>query len=379
MVMTSLLGQDELAGLLGQQRPIDVQPMLGNPGFSSGFKLKQGLQGILGNPETRDLALSLLANSGYSPHKQSFGQIFGQSALQARQMGQQRDDDAFKRKYMETQMQAMGGRGQRKLISVLGDDGKPVLKYEDQAEGMSPYAGGNDAKPSALLQAFNTARDQGFTGTLLEFQRELAKASAQYPNSIGDVAGVPTLIPRINPSLPSKPQPAGMVQPTLTPQPLSSLPREAGAKQTLATAGAAGTTTGEKVATAAFDLPRVESNIDQAIGDLTKLREHKGLGYITGAFSVAPIVPGTSQASADALAKKVQGQTFLQAYNALKGAGAITETEGGKAEASIAALSRAQSTEDYQSALDDLKKVLVDGKARLRKQAGGTEDPLGIR
>jgi hypothetical protein len=71
------------------------QPQLG------GQPPPTGLRGLLGN---RDLALALLANSGYGP-KQSFGQVLGKSALMADQMGQQRQEDAFKQQYMQAQMQ----------------------------------------------------------------------------------------------------------------------------------------------------------------------------------------------------------------------------------------------------------------------------------
>jgi len=340
------------------------------PQFSTGFNLMRGAKGLLGN---QDLAMALLANSGYSPQKRSFGEILGSSMLQANQMKQGRADDEFKRQYMQAQMDAMGGKERRKLISVMGADGKPVLKYEDQAEGMAPYAGGADSRPSAFIQAYDRYIQGGGKSPMMEFAAEFAKNNAQYPYQVGDVAGEQTLIPRTNPAASG----------ALPMRRLSTLPQEAGAKQALAQAGATGATTGEKTATAQFDLPRVESNIDLALGDINKLKNHPGLGNITGLYSKAPIIPGTDQAAADALAKQVQGQTFLQAYNALKGAGAITETEGAKAEASVARLERAQSTKDYRDALDDLAKVLKAGKERMRKQAGatssGNDDPLGIR
>jgi hypothetical protein len=73
----------------------------GQPSFMQ--RLGGGLNQFANNP---DLAMALLANSGYGP-KRSFGQVLGQSALQAQQMGQQRQDDAFKRQYMQAQMQRL--------------------------------------------------------------------------------------------------------------------------------------------------------------------------------------------------------------------------------------------------------------------------------
>jgi hypothetical protein len=350
------------------------------PNFRWQSMLANNTKGFMGN---QDLALALLANSGRSPYKRGFGEILGTSMLQANQMKQGREDDAFKRQYMMAQIQAMQGRGQRKPIAVLDESGKPVLVDEQDAIGKQPYAGGNDAKPSALIQAYNLATTQGFKGSILEFQEQLAKASAQYPYALGEQGGVPTMFPRVSPNAPSQPQAPGTVTAPIPVKPLSNLDREADAKTRLASAQAYGTETGQSTGKAVFDLPRVEGNVTQAVEDIDKLIKHPGLSSITGIRSKIPIIPGTAQAGADALAKQIQGQTFLQAYNSLKGGGAITEAEGTKAEAAIARLSRAQDTEEYVDALEDLKKVLDRGLKKARKQAGKDEpdkkDPLGIR
>jgi hypothetical protein len=350
------------------------------PNFRWQAKAGDQFRGFMNNP---DLAMALLANSGPSPYKRGFGEVLGTSMLQVNQLKSQREDDAFKRQYMQAQMAAMQGRGQRKPIAVLDESGKPVLVDEQDAIGKQPYAGGNDAKPSALIQAYNLATTQGFKGSILEFQEQLAKASAQYPYALGEQGGVPTMFPRISPNAPSQPQAPGTVTAPIPVRPLSTLDAEANAKTRLSAAGAYGAETGQATGKAAFDLPRVEANVAQAVGDIDKLIKHPGLSNITGLQSKIPIIPGTNQAGADALAKQVQGQTFLQAYNSLKGGGAITEAEGTKAEAAIARLSRAQDTEEYVEALEDLKKVLDRGLKKARRQAGkedsDKEDPLGIR
>lgn len=126
----------------------------------------------------------------------------------------------------------------------------------------------------------------------------------------------------------------------------------------------------EALAKAKADLPRIEQNTTEAIKVITDLKNHPGLKYITGLSSKLPIVPGTAQAGADALAEQVQGQTFLRAYETLKGGGQITEVEGKKAEAAVARLKRTQNTEDYVAALGDLQDVLNKGIQRARKSAG---------
>jgi hypothetical protein len=85
--------------------PYDIDPQLlagvsQQPNFRPTFG--QNVRGLLGN---QDLALALLANSGASPQKRGFGEIFGTSMLQANQMKQGREDDAFKRQYQLAQLQ----------------------------------------------------------------------------------------------------------------------------------------------------------------------------------------------------------------------------------------------------------------------------------
>jgi hypothetical protein len=93
------LNSGQLQGLLNYG-----QTMTARPNYRWQYKAGEMAKGLLGN---QDLAMALLANSGYSPQKRSFGEILGTSALQAKQMGQERDDAAFKRRYMEAQMQRM--------------------------------------------------------------------------------------------------------------------------------------------------------------------------------------------------------------------------------------------------------------------------------
>lgn len=73
---------------------------------------------------------------------------------------------------------------------------------------------------------------------------------------------------------------------------------------------------------------------------------------------------GTDEASFMALQKQLQGKTFLEAYETLKGGGQITEVEGKKAEMAIARLDTAQKESDYKAALMDLRDVVIDGLKR---------------
>jgi hypothetical protein len=69
--------------------------------------------------------------------------------------------------------------------------------------------------------------------------------------------------------------------------------------------------------------------------------------------------------------QQLQGKTFLQAFESLKGGGQITEIEGKKAEQAIARLQRTQSTEAFIEALLELREIIVAGQGRLNKLLQG--------
>ncbi|WP_292210669.1 hypothetical protein [Mesorhizobium sp.] len=126
---------------------------------------------------------------------------------------------------------------------------------------------------------------------------------------------------------------------------------------------------------AAFDLPRVEQNAQQTLELIAKLRDHPGragsTGFIQGNL---PAYSGDTQDFQIAL-EQAKGQTFLQAYQSLKGGGQITEVEGAKAENAIARLQRAQSDEEFVKALNDFESVIKVGLDRAKRQAGMPTEP----
>jgi hypothetical protein len=77
-------------------------------------------------------------------------------------------------------------------------------------------------------------------------------------------------------------------------------------------------------------------------------------------------IPPLTQAGTNLLAKveQVQGQAFLQAFESLKGGGAITEREGLAAQNAIARLQRTQDDVAFAAALKELNAVLDRGRRR---------------
>lgn len=139
---------------------------------------------------------------------------------------------------------------------------------------------------------------------------------------------------------------------------------------------AAGTAVGTAQGGAQFSLPSAKANLDQELANIAALKaDTKGKQETFG--SVGPIpqqwlptTPATDKFSYKQRVDQVVGENFLQAFQALKGAGAITEQEGAKAQAAMGRLSTSQKQEDFDQALTDLEAVLKKGYEVLQQKAG---------
>lgn len=112
------------------------------------------------------------------------------------------------------------------------------------------------------------------------------------------------------------------------------------------------------------------SLIDSVLGD-------PNLGAVTG--MIQGRLPPVTQGATDLVTKidQMQGQAFLQAFQSLKGGGAITEREGQAALNAVARLQRVQSEEGFKASLQELRTIIERGKRRLEGQnipeSGGIE------
>lgn len=82
-------------------------------------------------------------------------------------------------------------------------------------------------------------------------------------------------------------------------------------------------------------------------------------------------IPGTDAADFQALFDQVKGGAFLDAFNVLKGAGAISEKEGEKATAARTRMSIAQSEKEFIAAAREYQEVVRKGVEVMQKKAGG--------
>ena len=164
----------------------------------------------------------------------------------------------------------------------------------------------------------------------------------------------------------------------------------------LAASKAAGTTTGKAQAAAAIALPNaiatsesLLSKLDAMVGTpAVKDKSGKvinagtaphpgftgavGMGRLQtlGIPGVEQLIPGTPAADFKARFDEIMGGAFLEAFETLKGGGAITETEGKKATAAKTRMSLAQSEKEFLAAANEYKAIVKTGIERARKKAG---------
>lgn len=123
-------------------------------------------------------------------------------------------------------------------------------------------------------------------------------------------------------------------------------------------------------------LPKVIDNAQQALDLIDSIKNDKagenaslgGMFGLKGRQSAA--LPLTeAQRAFQPKIDQLKGKAFLDAYQSIKGAGAITEKEGEKATAAMARFDQAQNPKEFNAALDDLRQVIETGVSRMQGSA----------
>jgi hypothetical protein len=144
---------------------------------------------------------------------------------------------------------------------------------------------------------------------------------------------------------------------------------------------------GKAQGTAAANLPATVANAEQQIGTINQILTHPGFGEVIGlpgsvsglAAKLGVPVAGTDAAGFMALVDQVRGQSFLDAYQTLKGGGQITEVEGKKAtEARSRLMNTGLKPEEYRQAAQDYIGILQKGIERAKTQAAGNTAGPGM-
>lgn len=141
---------------------------------------------------------------------------------------------------------------------------------------------------------------------------------------------------------------------------------------------------------AAFDIPRVEEMSRRLTQQINDVESDPNLDGVTGWQAKFPTVFSKS-IDVEQKISQLGGGAFLQAFEALKGGGQITEIEGEKATNALARLTELrQSDAGFRQSLADFKREVQSLVILARKKAGvlnpdeqstyqGNNDPLGIR
>ncbi len=134
---------------------------------------------------------------------------------------------------------------------------------------------------------------------------------------------------------------------------------------------------------AQLDLPVATDEANYVVNLIDRLISHPGLSGVVGMKNTSGLlgsafgtggIPGTTEADFETLRQQVKGKTFLQAYQRLRGAQAITDIEGQKATDALARLETAQSENAFKQALTEYRDIIKQGLNRLRERAGQVSD-----
>lgn len=167
----------------------------------------------------------------------------------------------------------------------------------------------------------------------------------------------------------------------------------------LETAKAEGAATGKDMVAAVRTLPnaiassqKALANIDAMLGDSRVVGDkivfskgkgpHPGFENAVGAGIGLRFIPGTSASDFQERFREVTSGAFLEAFESLRGGGAITEKEGEKATAAKTRMSLAQSEKEFVTAAREYQNIIRVGIGRAQErlakaQAGSASNTSG--
>ncbi len=127
-------------------------------------------------------------------------------------------------------------------------------------------------------------------------------------------------------------------------------------------------------------MPSAEEGVRLTLRAGRLLRDPQGLDEWFGQFGPRGmyIHPGTAMGNWKPALDQAMGQAFMQARQALKGGGQITDYEGRRAEAAFARMETAARTGDkasFLTALDDFETSVQEGYRRLLEVSQGSYSP----
>ena len=169
-------------------------------------------------------------------------------------------------------------------------------------------------------------------------------------------------------------------------------------QESLAAARERGTLTTKNQVTAQAILPKVIADAETALQGITGMigsaqvdktgkvsypqggtQAHPGFESAVGAgFPGLKYVPGSSAADFNKRFDQVMGGAFLDAYESLRGANAITDIEGAKGTAAKTRMSTAQSEVEFVRAARELESIVRKGIERAKAKAKAGAAPAAV-
>lgn len=137
---------------------------------------------------------------------------------------------------------------------------------------------------------------------------------------------------------------------------------------------------GQMQAKAASDLPQAIQQGNETIKLVDDLLQHPGFKMSVGGTApvgkVMSMIPGTQEASFDIALNQLKGKQFLEAFQSLKGGGAITEIEGQKAQQAMSRMEKANTEQEFTKAAREFQGIVKHGVNRAKMKAGVTNNDV---
>lgn len=140
----------------------------------------------------------------------------------------------------------------------------------------------------------------------------------------------------------------------------------------------------EQLAKSVKGAKSISANLDRFASEVRELKNHEGLKYAVGKFSILPDSPLLGQKRMDAITKiqalaskaAVAAINDMRAMSSTGGAvGQVTEKEWPKLEAQMANLARAQSYEEYVRELGKLESLITNTKQLINQSLSAMPQP----
>lgn len=227
--------------------------------------------------------------------------------------------------------------------------GNSIVERQQDGSWKPVYTGSSPAETARAFQGFI---DQATGEQMLVMSDGTVRGTnrnAYVPPQISSVGGVPVAVDKR----------------TFETTQLSPLADVAGNKASIASAEVQGKAQGQ----VAFDLPVIEQRAQTAMSSIADLKG-RDIGTRFGMQGKLYAIPGTDGANVQAVVNQVTSQAFLNAFEQLKGGGAITEREGQAATQAITRLQNQNITVgEALKAMDELQGYYRKGLEVARQRA----------